>query len=91
MESRALPAPLVGPHGPLGVLVCGHGSRNRLAVEEFAQLAEALRRRLDPLPVAHGYLEFAQPILRDGLEALRARGVRHSLAVPAMLFAAGHD
>ena len=90
MESRALPAPLVGPHGPLGVLVCGHGSRNRLAVEEFAQLAEALRRRLDPLPVAHGYLEFAQPILRDGLEALRAQGVRHILAVPAMLFAAGH-
>jgi sirohydrochlorin cobaltochelatase len=71
-------------------LVCGHGSRNRLAVEEFASLAEQLRRSLAPVPVAYGYLEFARPILRDGLEELRARGVQHVLAVPAMLFAAGH-
>ena len=78
------------PSAPLGVLVCGHGSRNRLAVAEFAQLAERLRERLAPLPVAHGYLEFARPILRDGLEALRQQGVGHVLAVPAMLFAAGH-
>ena len=78
------------PSAPLGVLVCGHGSRNRLAVAEFAQLAERLRERLAPLPVAHGYLEFARPILRDGLETLRQQGVGHVLAVPAMLFAAGH-
>ena len=90
MSSPATSVPLEGPHGPIGVLVCGHGSRNRLAVEEFAQLAQALRERLAPLPVEHGYLEFARPILRDGLEALRERGVRHILAVPAMLFAAGH-
>ncbi len=90
MSSPATSVPLEGPHGPIGVLVCGHGSRNRLAVEEFARLAQALRERLAPLPVEHGYLEFARPILRDGLEALRQRGVRHILAVPAMLFAAGH-
>jgi sirohydrochlorin cobaltochelatase len=90
MHTSAPPAPLHGEHGPIGVLVCGHGSRNRLAVEEFAQLAAALRGRLAPLPVEHGYLEFARPILRDGLEALRQRGVRHILAIPAMLFAAGH-
>jgi sirohydrochlorin cobaltochelatase len=76
--------------GRLGVLICGHGSRNRLAVAEFADLAGALRQRLLPLPLEYGYLEFAQPILRDGLEALRAQGVQHILAVPAMLFAAGH-
>jgi sirohydrochlorin cobaltochelatase len=90
MSSPATSVPLEGSHGPIGVLVCGHGSRNRLAVEEFARLAQALRERLAPLPVEHGYLEFARPILRDGLEALRQRGVRHILAVPAMLFAAGH-
>lgn len=91
--SESIPAaalPLSTEHGPLGVLVCGHGSRNRLAVAEFASLAEQLQHRLAPLPVEHGYLEFARPILRDGLEALRQRGVRHVLAVPAMLFAAGH-
>ena len=82
--------PRQGPHGPLGVLICGHGSRNRLAVAEFAALADKLRQRLDPVPLEYGYLEFARPILRDGLDALRQRGVEHVLAVPAMLFAAGH-
>lgn len=79
-----------GPHGPIGVLVCGHGSRNRLAVGEFAALAHQLQQYLAPVPVEYGYLEFARPILRDGLEALRRQGVSHVLAVPAMLFAAGH-
>ena len=82
--------PLQGSEGPIGVMICGHGSRNRFAVAEFARLAEQLRDRLQPLPVAHGYLEFARPILREGLEHLRGQGVRHILALPAMLFAAGH-
>ena len=78
------------PNDRLGVLICGHGSRNRLAVEEFAQMVEALRPKLAPMPVEHGYLEFARPILRDGLESLRQQGVTRVLAIPAMLFAAGH-
>ncbi|MEO1002854.1 MAG: sirohydrochlorin chelatase [Cyanobacteria bacterium J06638_7] len=74
----------------LGVMICGHGSRNRAACEEFARLASGLRLRLPQVPVEHGYLEFARPILRDGLDRLRQRGVSRVLAVPAMLFAAGH-
>ncbi|QPN65960.1 sirohydrochlorin chelatase [Synechococcus sp. CBW1006] len=89
-STTALDRPLESAHGPIGVMVCGHGSRNRLAVAEFAALAEQLRARLAPVPVDYGYLEFARPILRDGLERLRQQGVRHVLAVPAMLFAAGH-
>ena len=85
-----VPPVLHGPHGSIGVMICGHGSRNRFAVAEFANLAEQLSERLQPLPVAHGYLEFARPILREGLERLRSQGVRHILALPAMLFAAGH-
>ncbi|MFZ9952270.1 MAG: sirohydrochlorin chelatase, partial [Vulcanococcus sp.] len=76
--------------GPIGVMICGHGSRNRQAVTEFARLAEALRPLLPGVPVEYGYLEFARPILRDGLESLRQQGVKRVLAVPGMLFAAGH-
>ena len=89
-NSDPLPLLSEAAAGRLGLLICGHGSRNRLAVAEFAELAGALRQRMRPLPLEYGYLEFAQPILRDGLEALRAQGVEHILAVPAMLFAAGH-
>jgi len=73
-----------------GVLICGHGSRDVEAVREFEAVARALAARLPELAVEHGFLEFARPILREGLERLRARGVRHVFAVPGMLFAAGH-
>ncbi len=74
----------------LGVMVCGHGSRDVEACWEFAALVRHIAGRLPDWPVEHGYLEFARPILRDGLEALKAKGARQILAVPGMLFAAGH-
>jgi sirohydrochlorin cobaltochelatase len=40
--------------------------------------------------VESGFLEFARPIITEGLDRLRARDVDHVLAVPGMLFAAGH-
>jgi sirohydrochlorin cobaltochelatase len=81
--------PLPLPAGT-GVMLCGHGSRNQLAVGEFANLAAALRARLPGIAVEYGYLEFANPVLHKGLDALRATGVSRVLAVPGMLFAAGH-
>jgi len=73
-----------------GVLICGHGSRDVDAIAEFEVMAKRLEQRLPQYPVGAAYLEFAQPIIREGLEALKARGARRILAVPAMLFAAGH-
>src|ERR1700709_2526118 len=73
-----------------GVMLCGHGSRNQRAVAEFSALADALRQRLPGVPVEYGYLEFADPVLHAGLDKLRAQGLRRILAVPGMLFAAGH-
>lgn len=73
-----------------GVMLCGHGSRNQRAVGEFAALAEALRARLPGIPVEYGYLEFADPVIHHGLDRLREQGVSRILAVPGMLFAAGH-
>ncbi len=80
---------LILPPGT-GVMLCGHGSRNQLAVGEFAILSERLRERLPGVPVEYGYLEFANPVIHQGLDKLRAQGVQKVLAVPGMLFAAGH-
>jgi len=73
-----------------GVMICGHGSRDEDAVREFAVLSEALIKRFPDMPVEYGYLEFATPIIKEGLAKLSDAGVSDVLAVPAMLFAAGH-
>ena len=72
------------------VMLCGHGSRDEEAVREFERLAATLKARLPAHAVEAGYLEFARPIIRDGLEALKRRGARRIVAVPGMLFAAAH-
>ncbi|MDR3437566.1 sirohydrochlorin chelatase [Telmatospirillum sp.] len=72
------------------VMICGHGSRDRQAIEEFTLLAQHLRQRLPQFDLESGFLEFARPIIRDGLEALKSRGAGRILALPGMLFAAGH-
>ena len=75
----------------IGVMICGHGSRSQSAVDEFASLADKLPAYLPTdWPMEYGYLEFANPVLRDGLDRLREQGCTKILAVPGMLFAAMH-
>ena len=73
-----------------GVMFCGHGSRDEGAVEEFQVAARGLKERLPQYETDWGFLEFATPVIRTGLDALRDKGVRKVLVVPGMLFAAGH-
>ncbi len=87
----SLAAPLLASERErLGVMICGHGSRDAAAVAEFNHLAARLRERWPEHAVESGFLEFARPIIRDGLDALKAAGATRILAVPGMLFAAGH-
>ena len=74
----------------IGVMVCGHGSRDVQAITEFESVAAGIRERLPQYDVESGFLEFATPVIREGLEKLRVRGNEVCLAVPGMLFAAGH-
>ncbi|KJS43440.1 MAG: sirohydrochlorin cobaltochelatase [Roseovarius sp. BRH_c41] len=75
-----------------GVMICGHGSRSQSAVDEFSVLADKLPGYLpDDWVMEYGYLEFANPVIRDGLDRLRAAGCERILAVPGMLFAAMHS
>jgi sirohydrochlorin cobaltochelatase len=72
-------------------MICGHGSRSKSAVDEFATLADKLPAYLPPeWETDYGYLEFANPVIRDGLDRLRDKGCDKILAVPGMLFAAMH-
>ena len=72
------------------LMLCGHGSRDQGAVDEFKALAHKMTHRLPDWTVDYGYLEFARPIIRDGLDRLREGGAGTILALPGMLFAAGH-
>ena len=74
----------------IAVMVCGHGSRDPEAITEFEAIAAGLRERLTNYDVDYGFLEFATPVIRTGLDNLRARGAKRVVAVPGMLFAAGH-
>lgn len=75
----------------IGVMICGHGSRSQAAVDEFKVLAEKLPAYFpDDWKTDYGYLEFANPVIRVGLDNLRNAGVDKIVAVPGMLFAAMH-
>lgn len=74
----------------VGIMVCGHGSRDEDAIREFQSVAIGIKQRLPHYDIESGFLEFATPIIRDGLDKLRERGNDLVLAVPGMLFAAGH-
>ena len=77
------------------LLLCGHGSRDAGAVEEFGVLAAKMKARALSTPFSYegfgyGFLEFARPTLGAALDALRAEGVSSVDALPGMLLAAGH-
>ncbi|MCY4032577.1 MAG: sirohydrochlorin chelatase [Hyphomicrobiales bacterium] len=76
--------------GKPGIMICGHGSRDEDAVREFHTLQDGLKRLLPEHDVDSGFLEFARPTIGEGLDALRQRGNKDVVALPAMLFAAAH-
>ncbi|PKF61605.1 sirohydrochlorin chelatase [Psychromonas sp. psych-6C06] len=73
-----------------GIMVCGHGSRDKDAEREFALVASGLKKRFPELPIEYGFLEYSAPNIHMGLNSLIDQGVEHIYAVPGMLFAATH-
>ncbi|MDH5188029.1 MAG: sirohydrochlorin chelatase [Rhodospirillaceae bacterium] len=92
MSAKPTPAnsPIALIASDTGIMICGHGSRDRAAVEEFNQLAVEFKKKLKNTDVESGFLEFATPVIRDGLDALKERGIKKIICLPGMLFAAGH-
>jgi cobalt/nickel transport system ATP-binding protein len=75
---------------PPALLVVGHGSRDADGVEEFWTLAGHVRDAAGDLEVEFGFIEMAQPVADDAIDALVARGPRDVVSVPLVLMAAGH-
>lgn len=73
-----------------GIMICGHGSRDKDAEREFGLVAKGLKARYPDLPVEYGFLEFSAPNIHMGLNSLVDQGVEEIYAVPGMLFAATH-
>ena len=73
-----------------GIIICGHGSRAKIAEEEFSLLAKGLRARFPKVNVEYGFLEYSAPNIHMALDALVEQGVSKIHAVPGMLFAATH-
>lgn len=73
-----------------GILICGHGSRAKIAEREFSLLASGLRQRYPGHAIEYGFLEYSSPNIHMALDRLREQGVSRIYAVPGMLFAATH-
>lgn len=73
-----------------GVVICGHGSRAKIAEEEFSLLASGLRARFPQLKIEYGFLEYSAPNIHMALDNLIDSGVTRIHAVPGMLFLATH-
>ncbi len=72
------------------IMICGHGSRDINAITEFNKLSVRIKERLPQYDIESGFLEFAKPVLRTGLDKLKERGAERIICLPGMLFAAGH-
>ncbi|WP_160713182.1 sirohydrochlorin chelatase [Chitinophaga solisilvae] len=73
-----------------GILICGHGSRDTEGVAHFKVLVQLLQKRYPSCIVDYGFLEFAHPVYAAAVERMYQQGVRHIIALPAILFAGGH-
>ena len=73
-----------------GIIICGHGSRAKIAEEEFSLLAAGLRARFPSLEVEYGFLEYSSPNIHMALDRLISKGITNIYAVPGMLFSATH-
>jgi cobalt transport protein ATP-binding subunit len=73
------------------LVVIGHGSRDADGVEEFWQLAEAVRDNARDLPVEFGFIEMAEPLVDEAIDrAVANTRPREIVSVPLVLLAAGH-
>ena len=73
-----------------GIMICGHGSRDEGAVAEFEKLALGIRKRSNGIRLNTAFLNSQRRSSRTASLRWLTRVLQMFLAVPGMLFAAGH-
>jgi cobalt transport protein ATP-binding subunit len=72
------------------LLLVGHGSRDPAAAKEFAEVLDLVAARVEGRRVGGGFLELADPPIDEAVDGLVADGADDVVAVPYVLFGAGH-
>jgi sirohydrochlorin cobaltochelatase len=72
------------------VLFVGHGSRDPEGTQEFLRIVDLFRAHDPGRVVECGFLEFARPVIGEGVSRCVERGARTVAVLPGMLMAAGH-
>lgn len=82
-----------GAHGhatPPGCLFIGHGTRSSAGAEELREFVSAAGAARPGVRVAAGFIEFVEPGLDEAIDSMVAGGTTSIVAVPLVLFGAGH-
>jgi sirohydrochlorin cobaltochelatase len=72
------------------VFLVGHGSRDADGTREFLRLVDLFRGHDPGRIVECGFLEFARPVIAEGIDRCVERGAGTIAVLPGMLMAAGH-
>ena len=75
---------------PTGLLLIGHGTNNERGKAEFLEVCSALSHQMPSLVVEPCFLERTEPNISVAVDRLATAGVQKAVAVPLLLFAAGH-
>ncbi len=69
-----------------GVLIVAHGSRVDSTIHTINEVVNMVRTEIRDQPLEIAYMEFCQPNIAQGIEALAKQGVDHIKVVPYFLF-----
>lgn len=89
MNPAVAPITLPNPDAT-AILLCGHGSREPVAIDEFMEVFRDLSLRCPERRCAFGFLDLVQPDLVTALHELYAAGARRVVVAPLLLTAGGH-
>ncbi|MDA9718426.1 hypothetical protein N9U65_03025 [Planctomycetaceae bacterium] len=73
-----------------GVVVVGHGTADPVGAAETKRVVAQVDAILPNIPVELGFLEVIEPTIEMALGRLAAQGCKRVVALPILLFSAGH-